>query len=215
MSGSSLPYPFDLSAPGGVDALLAFHRSVFGGARMEADDEGGQPDEQQGEQKPPEKEPESRSDSDGLGDAGRKAIAAERKAAREEKRRADEAQAQLEDLRRQQMTEQERAVAERDDARKQLEEANARLAAFEQERTRNEVAAAKGLSLAQARRLSGTTREEFEADADAFKAELAALAAPPVPKPDPSAGAVDSGKPSSVADAIRAYQARTTSRSGT
>lgn len=215
MSGSSLPYPFDLSAPGAVDALLAFHRSVFGGARMEADDEGGQPDEQQGEQKPPEKEPEPRSDSDGLGDAGRKAIAAERKAAREEKRRADEAEAQLEELRRQQMTEQERAVAERDDARKQLEEANARLAAFEQERTRNEVAAAKGLSLAQARRLSGTTREEFEADADAFKAELAALAAPPVPKPDPSAGAVDSGKPSSVADAIRAYQARTTSRSGT
>lgn len=214
MSGSSLPYPFDLSAPGAVDALLAFHRAVFGGARMEADDEDGQPDEQQGEQKPPEKEPESRSDSDGLGDAGRKAIAAERKAAREEKRRADEAQAQLEDLRRQQMTEQERAVAERDDARKQLEEANARLAAFEQERTRNEVAAAKGLSLAQARRLSGTTREEFEADADAFKAELAALAAPPVPKPDPSAGAVDSGKPSSVADAIRAYQARS-ARSGT
>ena len=115
MSGSSLPYPFDLSAPGGVDALLAFHRSVFGGARMEADDEDGQPDEQQGEQKPPEKEPESRSDSDGLGDAGRKAIAAERKAAREEKRRADEAQAQLDELRRQQMTEQERAVAERDD----------------------------------------------------------------------------------------------------
>lgn len=214
MSGSSLPYPFDLSAPGAVDALLAFHRAVFGGARMEADDEDGQPDERQGEQKPPEKEPESRSDSDGLGDAGRKAIAAERKAAREEKRRADEAQAQLEDLRRQQMTEQERAVAERDDARKQLEEANARLAAFEQERTRNEVAAAKGLSLAQARRLSGTTREEFEADADAFKAELAALAAPPVPKPDPSAGAVDSGKPSSVADAIRAYQARS-ARSGT
>ena len=214
MSGSSLPYPFDLSAPGAVDALLAFHRAVFGGARMEADDEGGQPDEQQGEQKPPEKEPEPRGDSDGLGDAGRKAIAAERKAAREEKRRADEAQAQLEELRRQQMTEQERAVAERDDARKQLEEANARLAAFEQERTRNEVAAAKGLSLAQARRLSGTTREEFEADADAFKAELAALAAPPVPKPDPSAGAVDSGKPSSVADAIRAYQARS-ARSGT
>ena len=214
MSGSSLPYPFDLSAPGAVDTLLAFHRAVFGGARMEADDEDGQPDEQQGEQKPPEKEPESRSDSDGLGDAGRKAIAAERKAAREEKRRADEAQAQLEDLRRQQMTEQERAVAERDDARKQLEEANARLAAFEQERTRNEVAAAKGLSLAQARRLSGTTREEFEADADAFKAELAAVAAPPVPKPDPSAGAVDSGKPSSVADAIRAYQARS-ARSGT
>ena len=214
MSGSSLPYPFDLSAHGGVDALLAFHRSVFGGARMEADDEGGQPDEQQGEQKPPEKEPEPRGDSDGLGDAGRKAIAAERKAAREEKRRADEAEAQLEELRRQQMTEQERAVAERDDARKQLEEANARLAAFEQERTRNEVAAAKGLSLAQARRLSGTTREEFEADADAFKAELAALAAPPVPKPDPSAGAVDSGKPSSVADAMRAYQARST-RSGT
>ena len=41
MSGSSLPYPFDLSAPGGVDALLAFHRAVFGGARMEADDEDG------------------------------------------------------------------------------------------------------------------------------------------------------------------------------
>jgi hypothetical protein len=37
---------------------------------------------------------------------------------------------------------------------------------------RFEVAAAKGLSLAQARRLVGSTKEELEEDADAMRAEL-------------------------------------------
>lgn len=35
------PHGIDLSAPGGIDALLAFHRATFGDARMEAADDGG------------------------------------------------------------------------------------------------------------------------------------------------------------------------------
>lgn len=35
------PHGIDLSAPGGIDALLAFHRATFGDARMGPEDEGG------------------------------------------------------------------------------------------------------------------------------------------------------------------------------
>ena len=34
-----LTHPVDLTAPGGIDALLAFHHGVFGDARMEDDDD--------------------------------------------------------------------------------------------------------------------------------------------------------------------------------
>lgn len=38
MTTDGLTYPTNLNEPGAIEALLAFHRSVFGDARMEADD---------------------------------------------------------------------------------------------------------------------------------------------------------------------------------
>jgi hypothetical protein len=82
------------------------------------------------------------------------------------------------------------AERERDDLR-------ARVAELETADVRREVAAAKGLTEAQARRLQGSTREELEADAesllDAFRP---AAAGPPTKRPtealkggaDPEAG---------------------------
>lgn len=54
---------------------------------------------------------------------------------------------------------------------------------------RLEVAAEKGLTPAQAKRLVGTTREELEADAEELLETFAAANAPTTPRPDPSQGA--------------------------
>lgn len=71
-----------------------------------------------------------------------------------------------------------------------LSAAEKRAEAAEQKALRLEVAASKGLSPTQAKRLVGATREELEADADeiieAFPARSAA-SPPPSTKPSPSA----------------------------
>ena len=163
---------------------------------------------------PPSSEADRR-DADQLGDAGKKALAEERKAKAAEKRRADDAERRLAELERERMTDAEKVVAERDDWRKKYEEQTAALAARELDLLRRDVAAEKGLPAALARRLDGTTREDLEADADALKALLPDPDAPRTPKPDPSAGSTgDKGKPSSVADAMARYQARRERSSG-
>ena len=218
----TISYPVDLALPGAIDDLLAYHRSVFGGARMQVDDAAGAEEDAGGGEArtdspkpaPPSSEAERR-DADQLGDAGKKALAEERKAKAAEKRRADDAERRLAELERERMTDAEKVVAERDDWRKKYEEQTAALAARELDLLRRDVAAEKGLPAALARRLDGTTREDLEADADALKALLPDPDAPRTPKPDPSAGSTgDKGKPSSVADAMARYQARRERSSG-
>lgn len=206
-----LSYPYDLAAPGAVDALLDFHRALFGSSRMETEqvtDDG----EQETDQLKPELERRSDSD-DGLGDAGRRALAAERKAARDEKRRADEAVRQLDELRRKEMSDAERVAAERDDWRKKFEEQTAIVAARDLDLLRRDVAGEKGLNPTLARRLQGTTREELEADADDLRSQIGPAvpepSIPKTPKPDRSAGSAGAnGRPTTVADAMRDLRAR-------
>ena len=218
----TISYPIDLARPGAVDDLLAYHRAVFGGARMQVDDAAGTEEDAGGGEartdSPKPAPPSSEADrryADQLGDAGKKALAEERKAKAAEKRRADDAERRLAELERERMTDAEKVVAERDDWRKKYEEQTAALAARELDLLRRDVAAEKGLPAALARRLDGMTREDLEADADALKALLPDPDAPRTPKPDPSAGSTgDKGKPSSVADAMARYQARRERSSG-
>jgi hypothetical protein len=72
----------------------------------------------------------------------------------------------------------------------QLEKLTQDLAEERNKRLKAEVAAAKGLTPAQAKRLSGTTQEELEADADDL------LEAFPTPSKDEATGASRSGPPS-------------------
>ncbi|MEV4739952.1 hypothetical protein [Streptomyces sp. NPDC049555] len=60
---------------------------------------------------------------------------------------------------------------------------------------RTQVALVKGLTERQAARLIGATREELEADAEAFLAELVSPPAPPLMLPDPSQGSSCNGQP--------------------
>lgn len=103
--------------------------------------------------------------SEELGEAGKRALEAERKARRAAEKRAQELEAKVKEAEDAEKTELEKLQGQVADLTKRAE-------ASEAKATRFEVAAEKGLSLAQARRLVGSTKEELEADADAMRAEL-------------------------------------------
>ncbi|MCZ7526562.1 MAG: hypothetical protein M5U14_09405 [Acidimicrobiia bacterium] len=93
-------------------------------------------------------------ESDDLGDAGKRALDAERRARR--------------------------------DAERRERELRARVAELESAELRRDVAAEKGLTAEQARRLTGATREELEADADDLLAAFGTPSkAPPSTRPRP------------------------------
>lgn len=100
-----------------------------------------------------------------MGDAGKRALEAERKARAAAEKRAKEAEARIQAVEEADKSEVEKLQARVADLTKTTEAAMARADRFE-------VAAAKGLSLAQARRLVGDTKEELEADADELRADL-------------------------------------------
>lgn len=100
-----------------------------------------------------------------LGDAGKRALDAERKARAAAEKRLRDAEAKLKAADDAGKSDLERLQGQVADLTKRAEAAEAKADRFE-------VAAAKGLSLAQARRLVGGTKEELEADADAMRAEL-------------------------------------------
>lgn len=208
-----------------VDQLLAYHRAVYGTARMQteeappaSDNGAGKPGSDTGQQPPPaQPKPAAPSndsrDEDALGDAGKRALAAERQGRAEERQRAEAAEHRLAELERERMSEAEKVAADRDDWKKKYEEQSATLAARELAILRTEIATQRGLTLSQARRLIGSTREELEADADAFKAEAAAQSPfpPNTPRPDPSQGPSGGagGRATSVAAAMADHLART------
>ncbi len=118
-------------------------------------------------------------DADQLGDAGKKALAAER-----EQRKAAE-----KELAKYRKADQDRADADKSEAEKRTA-AEQRAVAAELRATRLEVAHEKGLTPAQAKRLVGDTKEAIEADADEILRDFPTTPAKPAPpKPDPSQGA--------------------------
>lgn len=116
-------------------------------------DDPSKPDPAKGEPKP-----DPKPDAD-LGDGGKKALDEERKARRDAEKVAADLKAQLQKLTDADKSETEKLADRVAAAEKRAEEAEARV-------IRAEVAHAKRLTPAQAKRLSGSTREELEADAD-------------------------------------------------
>ena len=93
-----------------------------------------------------------------LGDAGKKALDAERREKRAAEKRAADLEARLKEFEDRDKTESTRAI-------ERAEAAEKAAAAAESRALRLEIAAEKGLTPAQAKRLVGETREELEADA--------------------------------------------------
>lgn len=99
------------------------------------------------------------SSTDELGDAGKKALDAERKARRDAERRAKDAEGQLKEIEDRDKSDSEKLTEKLTAAEKRADDAEKRA-------LRAEVAHEKGLTAAQAKRLSGDTRDDLEADAD-------------------------------------------------
>lgn len=134
-----------------------------------------------------------------MGDPGKKALQEERQKARAAERELKAAQARLKEF-------EDRDKSEAEKTAERLSAADKRAAEAEQKAIRLEVAYAKGLTPAQAKRLVGSSREELEADADDILATFPTAPAAPdrkAPKPDPSQG-TRGGKPLSGAEAGRA-----------
>jgi hypothetical protein len=103
--------------------------------------------------------------SEELGDGGKRALESERRARRAAESRLKELESKVKESEDAEKTELERLQGQVADLTKKAEAAQATADRFE-------VAAAKGLSLAQARRLVGSTKEELEQDADEMRSEL-------------------------------------------
>jgi hypothetical protein len=140
---------------------------------------------------------DSKPDADQLGDAGKKALTAER----------DLRKAAEKELAKYRKAEADKADADKTETEKRAA-ADARADAAELRATRLEVAHAKGLTPAQAKRLVGTTREELEADADEVLRDFPTTPAKQAaPKPDPSQGARGETKtrPTSLGAAVASH----------
>lgn len=109
---------------------------------------------------------EGASNDDALGDAGKKALHAEREARKEAEKRLKELDARVKEFEDRDKTEQERAQEHLERLTGDLDATRASLAAAELNLARVEVAHAKGIPAELVPRLRGETREELEADAD-------------------------------------------------
>lgn len=122
-------------------------------------------------------------DADKLGDAGKKALDAMKADRNAAKKELSAALAKLKEFEDRDKSDADKTAERLAAAEKVAAEATAKL-------LRLEVAAAKGLTPGQAKRLVGATREELEADADEMLTDLGAAAttAATGPRPDPSQG---------------------------
>ena len=122
-------------------------------------------DEKTPAEKPPETDPgtdKGETETEELGDGGKKALNAERELRREALERAKAAEAQLAEFK----TRSEESKTDLERLQDQVEQLTRAKQESDRRAVLAEVAEAKGLTSAQARRLTGSTREELEADAD-------------------------------------------------
>lgn len=132
--------------------------------------------------------PEPAKDSDGLGEAGKKALAEER-AARKALEQQLKALEPLKALASALDVKPDQGKTDVQTLTEQIEQLRKAQADSELRALRLEVAAEKGLTPAQAARLSGSSREDLAKDADELKALFPASNGTGTPKPDPTQGA--------------------------
>jgi len=141
----------------------------------------------------------------GTGDAGKQAIDRMKQERNDERKARRALEAKVAEY---EKAEQAKAEADKTEAEKRAA-AEQRAAQAELRALRLEVAADKGLSPAQAKRLVGTSREELEADAYDILATFPTAPAPRTPRPDRSQGARGgtalSGKEAGLAEAQRRF----------
>lgn len=128
-----------------------------------------------------------------LGDAGKRALEAERKARKEAEKRAREFEARVNEFEDANRTEAEKQQRKLEKAQRELEEARAHYAELERKNLVAEVAAELEIPQSAWGRISGNTADEIRADAEELKALLAPTG-PRKPAPVPEEGKVTEGK---------------------
>lgn len=212
------PHGIDITAPGGIDQLIEFHRGTFGdwqmnangagsaGASTESGGDGGDGGNSDGEH--------------GAGDSGdgdtaddgnkglRSALAAERKASKDATTALAAAEARVKELEDASKSEEQRQQEAQEKRDADLQKALGDLAAKDLLIERYEVAAEKGLDLKAARRLQGSSREELESDADDLIALLGGAERQSERRGDPGQGARGDAQESSFAKGSERGKAR-------
>lgn len=160
-----------------LDEFLAVYPRMAG-----ADGEEEKPAATEGENETtPEAPPAPTKPEDGLGDAGKRALDAERSARKAAEKAAREAQAKVQQYEDAQKTETEKLTGRAETAEERALAAERKVAAL-----------LAGLPESMAERLRGSTAEELKADAEALKAELKIEGAGEGDKP-PAPGSLDGG----------------------
>ena len=175
------PHGIDLRAPGGIEQLFAFNRALFGDARMEAgagDGAGAGSGDGAGEGTGTGSgagagsgggSGEAGTEGDEqLGEGGKKALLAEREANKTLKADIATMSQELQKLRDAGKTDAQRESDRVAQLEKSTSEQAVTIAQKDSIILRYQVAAAKGLDLEAAERLRGGSKEELEADADAW-----------------------------------------------
>lgn len=178
------PHGIDITAPGGLTALMAFHRKTFGDAVMETDEEAEAKAAAEAEAKAAAEAAEAaeaaKAADEKLGEGGIKALKAEREAREAAEKRAAEAEAKVKASEDAKLSDIERAnqkAAEAEERAKKLEATNARLSAL----------ATHPVPEKYQHLVTGTDEASFLASAKSVS-ELAALAEGKAQKLDPIPG---------------------------
>ncbi|MEV8180324.1 hypothetical protein [Specibacter sp. NPDC078692] len=191
MSKSTLigPHGIDLRSPGGIEQLFAFNRRLFGNAVMQDDGGAGAGGaagagagapaggEGAGDGAGAEGAAAGAGGADGdeqLGEGGKKALVAERATAAALKAANVTLLAENQKLKDATLTEEQKRDAKLASLESGTTEQTVTIASQASMLLRYEIAEAKGLDLAAAKRLVGSTREELEKDADDFKTKFVA-----------------------------------------
>lgn len=159
--------------------LLAMLMSA--GHMMFADEPGGEGGSAAQPAPAPADDEQKQGDPAELGDAGKKALAAERK-------RADDAEKARKALEAQLQAKQDESLTETQRLQKQLEDLQASYQASQLEATRSRVIAAEGIPSSLAEFVSGEDEAALVASAQALRAAVDEASKPGTPVPDPSQG---------------------------
>jgi len=174
------PHGIDITAPGGLTALMAFHRKTFGDAVMETDEEAAAKAAADAEAKAAADAAAAKAADEKLGEGGIKALKAEREAREAAEKRAADAEAKIKAAEDAKLSDIERAnqkAAEAEERARNLEKTNARLTALA---THPVPAEYQDL-------VTGTDEASYLASAKKIS-ELYAKAEGKAPKPDPVPG---------------------------
>lgn len=147
--------------------------------------------------------PAAQGDPDQLGDAGKRALAAERKRADDAEKASKALQAQIDQIEAAKLSDLEKA-------QKTAADATATATKAQVEAARLRVAMAKGIPVALVDRLRGNTEEEIAADADELLRVVTPSAQgdptpPPAPRPDLTQGTGSGGSTGDPATEFAAF----------